>query len=177
MSDLNKYDELHKVISNMDGVQEILEQFSGIKRHDFKLLSNGILRDYLISCGICTSDNVDSFIEVLKNSKTLYDFEKIFPEGINKLRACTKYVSEFSEMIKDNIERTNFLTIDLYMVLHDIPEDVAFDIIKRKFNKFELLYACFLITLNIIDPSEKFDLFFDDKISEIASNVFKFVYS
>lgn len=176
--DLNKYDELNKVINSKPLINKILECFSPLSINEFKLFVNNF-KDYFNENKEFNNYDLESLSEVLINSKVLYDFEKIFPNGIDKIRACTKYISKSSEIIRDNIERTNFITINSYMTIYNAPENIKKDILQinnEQYDNFDLLSACLLLTLNIIDKNQKFNIYFNDKISKMSSNIFSFIY-
>lgn len=180
ITDINKYDKLKKIIETKPLVKQILEHFSPLTINEFKFLVNNLLHDFLAKDDSFKKYSTDVLSEVLINSKILYDFEKMFNDGIDKIRTCIKYISKVSETISDNIERTTFLTINSYMTLEDTPEKVKFDILKIKdsqYDNFDLLCACLLLTINILDESKKFDDLFNDKISAMASNINSFIYS
>lgn len=180
ITDLNSYDQLQEVISSRDDVKSFLATFSDIDHFSFSKICDSALRDLLEEHGKLNKDKIEEAIEVCVNSKTLYDFEREFEDGIDKIRACTKRISKYSKAIKENIERTNFLTMNSYIMLKDSPPKVRAEIVgldEHEYDKRELLCACFLLTLNIIDGSKSFDYLFNDKISTIASNIYIFIYA
>lgn len=180
ITDLNSYDQLQKVISSRDDVKSFLATFSDIDHFSFSKICDSALRDLLEEHGKLNKDKIEEAIEVCVNSKTLYDFDREFEYGIDKIRECTKHISKLSKKIKANIERTNFLTINSYIMLKDSPSKIREDIVgfgDNEYDKRDLLCACFLVTLNIIDGSKSFDYLFNDKISTIASNIYIFIYA
>ncbi len=100
ITDLNGYDQLQKVISSRADVKSFLSIFSDIDHFSFSKICDSTLRDLLKEHGKLNKDKIEEAIEVCVNSKTLYDFEREFEDGIDKIRKSIRYIEEIKNAKK-----------------------------------------------------------------------------